>query len=170
MLFRAEPSDVIGRTLARSTSNDYASGFPDRLCSGTTHLERLIWGGWQLLSLCRVLQEDQGSACVCVVQRVGGMVPEMWNGLAVVTAPVADFGPLDSLSDREIEIAALIGMGMTVKDIAEHVHRSTKTVENHRISIGRKLGITDRLQIALLAYNAGLRPEDSGLKRVRRAG
>lgn len=170
MLFRSEPSEVIGRPLSRLMSIDYASGFPERVCADGTHLERLIWGGWQVLSLCRVMRERDEMSCVVVVHRVVGMLPEVWNGLTVVSSPVADFGPLDVLSDREIEIASLIGLGLTVKDIASHVQRSSKTVENHRIAIGRKLGLSDRLQIGLMAYNAGLRPEDANLKRVHRQG
>ncbi|MCW5762503.1 MAG: hypothetical protein KIT88_04585 [Phycisphaeraceae bacterium] len=168
MMFRSGEADVVGRSLSSVMSPEYAAGFADRLGVDGMQVERLIWGGWQILSQCRFVNDHGEILRVCVVQRFGGLVPETWNGLKVMVAPVADFGPLDCLSDREIEMAALIGMGMTVKEIAEHVHRSAKTVENHRISIGRKLGISDRLQIALMAYNAGLKPEDSGLKRVRR--
>jgi len=100
------------------------------------------------------------------VQRVAGLLPERWQTLSIHRAKVAELGPLDVLSPRELEIAALIGVGMSVREIAEHLHRSTKTIENHRISMGRKLSASNRLEIALLAHAAGLRPADAGLRRV----
>jgi len=60
------------------------------------------------------------------------------------------------LTPREREILGLIGDGMTSGQIAEHLSRSVKTVEWHRVSIGRKLGIKTRVGLTHLALRAGL--------------
>lgn len=53
--------------------------------------------------------------------------------------PVQD--PMDRLSDREFQVFELIGAGKGTRDIADHLCVSVKTVETHRASIKRKLGI-----------------------------
>jgi DNA-binding CsgD family transcriptional regulator len=87
-------------------------------------------------------------------------------GFTVEDSPYADFGPLDVLSRRELEILALLGQGLTVNEVAKMIFRSPKTVENHRLSIGRKLKLSNRVQLAKLAFRAGLRFDDAELKRV----
>lgn len=50
---------------------------------------------------------------------------------------------LDQLSDRELEVLALIGKGTATKIIAEQLNISARTVEAHRSHIKEKLGLTD---------------------------
>lgn len=52
-------------------------------------------------------------------------------------------GEIATLSDRELEVLELIGLGNSVKDIAEKLHIGTKTVETHRSHIRQKLGLTN---------------------------
>jgi len=49
--------------------------------------------------------------------------------------------PLDSLSNREIEVFGLIGQGFGTRKIAETLHLSIKTIETHREHIKEKLEI-----------------------------
>jgi len=49
--------------------------------------------------------------------------------------------PLESLSDRELQIFRQIGLALTTRQIAEKLNRSIKTVESHREHIKQKLGI-----------------------------
>lgn len=49
--------------------------------------------------------------------------------------------PLDSLSNREVEIFGMIGKGLSTRKIAESLHISIKTVETHREHIKAKLEI-----------------------------
>jgi len=49
--------------------------------------------------------------------------------------------PMDRLTDRELEIFSLIGAGNTVREIAEKLFLSTKTVEAHREHIKQKLNL-----------------------------
>jgi DNA-binding NarL/FixJ family response regulator len=59
-------------------------------------------------------------------------------------------GRLAYLTQREQEIAALIGDGGTNKQIARQLAISERTVKAHLTEIFRKLGIADRLKLALL--------------------
>jgi DNA-binding NarL/FixJ family response regulator len=51
--------------------------------------------------------------------------------------------PIDTLSDRELDVFRLIGQGRKTQEIAEQLHLSVKTVETYRDRIREKLGLTD---------------------------
>jgi DNA-binding NarL/FixJ family response regulator len=68
------------------------------------------------------------------------------SGVAPIRATV------DVLSDRELEVFSLIGLGLGTRDIAKRLHVSVKTVEAHRAHIKEKLnlqGATELLQQAI---------------------
>lgn len=50
---------------------------------------------------------------------------------------------IEQLTDRELEVLAMIGKGTATKIIAEHLNISARTVEAHRSHIKEKLGLTD---------------------------
>ena len=70
------------------------------------------------------------------------------------------------MSPRELEVMALLGQGLSVKDIAKLLFRSEHTIISHRKSIGLKLAVDDRVKLALIAHRAGLTVKDVELKRV----
>lgn len=70
------------------------------------------------------------------------------RGVARERRPVKD--PVERLSDRELEVFARIGRGLSVKAIAQELGLSTKTVETHRANIKEKLGLKSGAE--LLAY------------------
>jgi DNA-binding NarL/FixJ family response regulator len=51
--------------------------------------------------------------------------------------------PMDSLSDRELEVFRLIGQGCKVSKIAQRMHLSVKTVETYRARVKEKLSLAD---------------------------
>ena len=51
--------------------------------------------------------------------------------------------PVDTLSDRELEVMELFGRGKSTREIAEALHLSVKTIETHRAHIKEKLGFKD---------------------------
>lgn len=63
---------------------------------------------------------------------------------------------LDQLTARETEILRMIGKGLSRTQIAEAIHRSPKTIDNHRAAIMEKLGIRDRVELARFAIAEGL--------------
>lgn len=58
-----------------------------------------------------------------------------------------EMSPIESLSDREIEVFQLFGQGLTTKEVADRLGRSVKTVETHRENIKSKLGIESSTQL-----------------------
>ncbi|WP_062205558.1 response regulator transcription factor [Streptomyces sp. NBRC 109706] len=59
------------------------------------------------------------------------------------------------LTDREREVLALIGEGLTNRQIGARLYLSEKTVKNHISRLLGKLGVERRVQAALLAKEAG---------------
>jgi DNA-binding NarL/FixJ family response regulator len=60
------------------------------------------------------------------------------------------------LSQREREIVALVAQGFKNKEMAEKMFISEQTVKNHLHNIFDKLGVSDRLELALYAIHHGL--------------
>lgn len=72
------------------------------------------------------------------------------RGLNVEAGPIED-RPFGQLTDREMQIFALLGSGMKARAISEELHLSVKTVETHRENIKKKLGERDARSLALRA-------------------
>jgi DNA-binding NarL/FixJ family response regulator len=63
---------------------------------------------------------------------------------------------LAALSDREREVALAIGEGKSNAEIGAALFMSVATVKAHVSRLLVKLGVTNRVQVALLAHDAGL--------------
>ncbi|GCB44781.1 hypothetical protein SNL152K_2071 [Streptomyces sp. NL15-2K] len=64
-----------------------------------------------------------------------------------------------TLNDREREVAVAVGRGLSNAEIAATLFMSVATVKTHVSRILAKLDLNNRVQIALLAYDAGLLEE-----------
>jgi DNA-binding CsgD family transcriptional regulator len=73
---------------------------------------------------------------------------------------------LANLSPRELEVLALLGQGLSVKEVAKTLFRSEKTIERHRDAIHQKLHASDRAELVKVALRAGLTVEDAEKPRV----
>ncbi|MFF5183231.1 response regulator [Streptomyces sp. NPDC000345] len=66
---------------------------------------------------------------------------------------------LAALGEREREVAVAVGRGLTNAEIAATLFMSVATVKAHVSRVLARLGLNNRVQIALLAYDAGLLDE-----------
>ena len=73
-----------------------------------------------------------------------------------VGAPMSKARERSPLSQREREIVALVAQGYKNKEMAEKMFISEQTVKNHLHNIFDKLGVSDRLELALYAIHKGL--------------
>jgi DNA-binding NarL/FixJ family response regulator len=62
---------------------------------------------------------------------------------AVQSLEAGTGSPVDTLSDRELEVLQLLGKGHSTGSIADTLHLSVKTIETHRAHIKEKLRFYD---------------------------
>jgi DNA-binding NarL/FixJ family response regulator len=63
---------------------------------------------------------------------------------------------LELLTEREREVMALVGAGLTNDEIAERLYMSPATAKTHVSRAMVKLGARDRAQLVVFAYESGL--------------
>jgi DNA-binding NarL/FixJ family response regulator len=63
---------------------------------------------------------------------------------------------LDPLTERERQVLVEIGLGHANAEIARHLHMSEATVKTHISHLFDKLSATNRVQLAIAAFRAGL--------------
>lgn len=76
---------------------------------------------------------------------------------------------LGDLTHAELETLRFIGLGLSTDEIAERLSRTKKAIERRRMSIRRKLAMTDRMALVRLAIESGLgsMPEETLPEFVR---
>jgi DNA-binding NarL/FixJ family response regulator len=62
---------------------------------------------------------------------------------------------LDRLTEREREVAVAVGLGKSNAEISRELYMSVATVKAHVSRVLEKLELNNRVQIALLAHDAG---------------
>jgi DNA-binding NarL/FixJ family response regulator len=109
------------------------------------------------------VQKDQhGDLVLQAIRKV--REGEVWFDRGTIGAAVsrlmsgesAEEDSLEALTAREIDITRLVGEGLKNDAIAERLFISEKTVRNHLTVIFDKVGVRDRLHLAIYAYRRGL--------------
>ena len=107
-----------------------------------------------------VLKQKADQDLVDAVRAVGRGEPFLTNSAigSLVREWMADVssGPREPLSPREQQVLKLIAEAHTNRDISALLGLSEKTVESHRGSILRKLGMRDRVELVRYAIRRGL--------------
>lgn len=85
-------------------------------------------------------------------ERMRQLAMTQWIGPQAGARAPAPASPLDRLSDRELEVLRLIAEGLKTGEIAQRLHRSVNTVEAHRASLKRKLGVVTGAELARVAF------------------
>jgi DNA-binding NarL/FixJ family response regulator len=111
-----------------------------------------------------VLKQIQGSDLVSAVRTVAAgrslldssatakLMARLRQGQEPDPAP--EPGALPGLTEREREILALIGEGLTNRQIGQRLYLAEKTVKNHISRLLAKLGVERRVQAAVIATQA----------------
>jgi two-component system response regulator NreC len=109
-----------------------------------------------------VLKETASTELVDAVRKVAGGEDYLQPSLGAALAKWRDAPgrvharAIDELTPREREVLRLIALGHTNAEIATMLYVSVRTVENHRASVLRKLGLRTRAELVRHANDAGL--------------
>ena len=102
-----------------------------------------------------VLKQSAGSELVDAVRAAAAgetyLNPKL--GAQLAAGPAEPTGPPDGLTEREVDILRLIGLGHTNSEIAEQLYLSVRTVETHRAHIQQKTGRTTRSELVRYALD-----------------
>jgi DNA-binding NarL/FixJ family response regulator len=79
---------------------------------------------------------------------------ERFAGRSVDTAAI--HRDLSALTPRELDVLRLLARGLSNAELATHLHLSEATVKTHVARILAKLGLRDRVQAVVVAYETGL--------------
>lgn len=141
------------------------------IVSGRPAIIRTLWRDRQALTWVTPLPaEGPGPRLFLVVARFVSGIDEKNVSASTdclrIESRLVRLETLDVLSPRELEVLALLGKGLSVKEVAAMLHRAESTVERHRDSIHAKLGVHDRVGLAEIAARAGLKVDDAQRPRA----
>jgi DNA-binding NarL/FixJ family response regulator len=102
----------------------------------------------QLLAAIRIVADGEALLSPAVTKRVIQRFARMPQA-----APPAG---LDELTERELDVFRLIARGLSNAEIGEELYISDTTVKTHITHILQKLGLRDRVQAVVLAYETGI--------------
>jgi DNA-binding NarL/FixJ family response regulator len=109
----------------------------------------------QLVAGIRVVAQGEALLAPSVTRR---LIVEFSKGAPRAEPPKA----LDELTPREEEVLKLIARGMSNAEIAESLVVGETTVKTHVARVLMKLGVRDRVQAVVLAYESGMVQPGSG--------
>ena len=97
----------------------------------------------------RMIQSGEALLAPTITRR---LIEEFTRPRAAVVPPPG----LDDLSPREIEVFHLLARGLSNREIGNRLFVEETTVKTHVARILSKLGVRDRVQAVVLAYDAGI--------------
>jgi DNA-binding NarL/FixJ family response regulator len=118
-------------------------------------------GPQALIDAVRVVADGQALLAPQVTRRLIEAYVDATPATGPDPEPPAEDPRLAALTPREREILALVGRGMSNREIAEHLVLSPLTAKTHVSRLFTKLDARDRAQLVVLAYEAGLAGHDA---------
>jgi DNA-binding NarL/FixJ family response regulator len=106
----------------------------------------------ELLAAIRVVAAGDGLLAPAVTRRL----IEAFAAGSLVPLPVEDAPVLGALTPRELEVLLLIAEGLSNAEIGERLGVGTGTVKSHVNALFAKIGVRDRVQATILAYDLAL--------------
>ncbi|MFJ8893681.1 response regulator [Leifsonia sp. NPDC102414] len=85
-----------------------------------------------------------------------GVTKRLLERVAGGLRPAPPSTALDALTEREREVLALVGQGLSNGEIGERLYLSPLTAKTHVSRIMQKLDARDRVHLVVLAYESGL--------------
>jgi len=101
-----------------------------------------------------VMKQEATETLLTAIRRVLG--DDIWVSDEIAARMLRKFvdrgnpvllGPMDSLSDRELEVFEFIGRGLGTRQIAAKLELSVKTVESYRAHIKQKLSLKNAMEL-----------------------
>jgi DNA-binding NarL/FixJ family response regulator len=124
------------------------------------YVYRALRAGASGFMLKRARAEDLVEAVRVVARGEALLTPELTRrlvaGFSKKSAQPADDAALGRLTEREREVLVLVARGLSNREIARWLTLSVETVKTHVKRIFMKLGVRDRAQAVVVAYEAGL--------------
>jgi DNA-binding NarL/FixJ family response regulator len=110
----------------------------------------------ELLAAVRAVHSGDAVVAPSTTRRLLDRFAPLLPGPTADPAPAPSPSGLDRLTDREHEVLLLVAQGLSNAEIATHLVLSEATVKTHVGRILTKLGLRDRVQAVVLAYETGL--------------
>jgi DNA-binding NarL/FixJ family response regulator len=104
----------------------------------------------QLVDAIRVVADGEALLAPAVTKRL------LERFAATLPTPEERAPALAMLTDRERDVLELVASGLSNSEIAERLFLGETTVKTHVSSLLNKLGLRDRVQAVVLAYESGL--------------
>lgn len=144
---------------------DSAAGTPHVLMLTTFDVDDYVYDALRLGASGFLLKDALADELVAAVRIVASgealLAPSITKRLIEQFAdsrarPELSQDRLASLTERELEVMTLIGRGFSNQEIADELFIAQQTVKTHVSKILAKLGLRDRVQAVVLAYDTGL--------------
>lgn len=148
-----------------ATRSLHESGGPPVLVLTTFDDDDVLWGALQAGAAGFLLKDTPADDLIAAIRMVakGGswldprVTPRVLEAVRDNRRVGGDeVRGFENLSQREVEVLALIASGASNLEIAESLHLSERTVKGHVSSIFTKLGARDRAAAIILAFEARL--------------
>lgn len=149
-------SEGIGTRILILTTYDLDEYVFDALRSGASGFLLKDGAAEELIAAIRLVAAGEALLSPAVTRRVIESFAKLPSPDAGMTASLGE------LTERETEVLTLLAQGRTNAEIAEHLIVSQATAKTHVSNVLGKLGVRDRVQAVIFAYESGLvSPEGS---------